>query len=70
MLKISIKSLNPKGHIEAASFIMGFGSYVLENLIYNFGDYYGYFLVEANEDFYEVISEYSSDILVEIDPKN
>lgn len=70
-MNISIKSLGPRGHLEAASFILNFKVNIIENEIYEKDNvFYGYFLVDSSEDFYEIIKEYSSDILVEIPPES
>ena len=69
MLNFYIKSLNPKGHIEACSFISYFRAEILSDEIYgNNKEYYGSFYVNGSEDLFEVLSEFSSDLIIDLPP--
>ena len=70
MLNFYIKSLNPRGHIEACSFISYFLAEVISAEICDPSeDFYGIFHVNGTEELFELLSEYSSDLTLEIPPE-
>jgi hypothetical protein len=70
VLTFYIKSLNPKGHIEACSFISYFLAEVVSAEICDKDcDFYGVFHVNGSEEFFDLLSEFSSDITLELPPE-
>jgi len=70
VLTFYIKTLNPKAHIDACSFISYYRAEILEDKINDRRDkFYGLFLVSGHLELYEMLSTFSSDIILEI-PKN
>lgn len=71
MINFFIKTHNPRGHIEACSFISHFGAEIIKHEICeNNADFYGFFHVDGAEELFEIISEFSPDITLEIPPEN
>jgi hypothetical protein len=61
--------LNPKGHVDACSFISHFGAEIITDEICPRGDeFYGIFLVNGHPELFDILSSYSSDIILEFPP--
>jgi hypothetical protein len=70
VLTFYIKTLNPKAHIDACSFISYYRAEILEDKINDRREeFYGLFLVNGHPELYEMLSTFSSDIILEV-PKN
>lgn len=70
MLVFYVKTLNPKAHIDACSFISYYRAEILEDKINERGDkYYGEFLVSGHPELFEMLSTFSSEIVLEIQKK-
>jgi hypothetical protein len=69
VLNFYIKSLNPKGHIEACSFISYFLAEIISAEICEpKGDFYGIFHINGSEDLFDILSGFTTDIILEIPP--
>jgi hypothetical protein len=71
VINFFIKTHNPRGHIEACSFISHFGAEIINHEICEKKkSFYGVFYVYGSEELFEIISEFSPDITLEIPPEN
>jgi hypothetical protein len=70
VLRFYIKSLNPRGHIEACSFISYYLAEIIDSEIYNKDShFYGMFHVSGTEYLFEALSQFSSNIIIELPPE-
>jgi hypothetical protein len=64
-----IKTKDPRSHIEACSIINYFFCEILSDRICEKGEpFYGIFFVKSNEETFEILSEFSGDIVLELPP--
>jgi hypothetical protein len=69
LIEYYIKTTNPKSHIEACSIINYFFCEILSDRICQRDEpFYGVFFVKSNEETFEILSDFSSDIVLEIPP--
>ena len=67
MLHFYIKSLNPRGHIEACSYISYFLAEVISSEIYEKGgSFYGIFEVLGSIELFELLSDIADDLTIEL----
>jgi hypothetical protein len=66
MLIFYIKTKNPVAHIEVCSFISYFLADILTDQICESGEFYGIFCVKAPPDLFEILSDFSENVVLEI----
>ena len=69
MLIFYIKTKNPVSHIEVCSFISYFLAEIISDQICEEGEFYGIFCVKAPMDLFEILSDFSENVILEI-PEN
>ena len=69
MIEYYIKTRDPKAHIEACSIINYFYCEILTDKICEKDDtFYGIFYVRSTEETFEILSEFSDGIILELPP--
>ena len=66
MLVFRIYSKDPQAHIEVCSFISYFMAEIIDAGILETEEYFGFFKVKGTPDFFDILSDYSENIILEI----
>lgn len=70
MIEYYLKTLDPRAHIEACSIINFFFCEILSDRICNADEsFYGVFYVRSTEETFEILSEISEGIILELPPE-
>lgn len=69
MLIFYIKTKNPVAHIEVCSFISYFLAEIISDQICEDDDFYGVFCVKSSPELFEILSDFSENVVLEI-PKD